>query len=113
LLVLDWEPLIRGLLDGVARRESRALLSARFHATLAELCREVAERRGTPEIVLSGGCFQNQELASRVERALSARGYRAFLPSEFPCNDGGLSLGQAWIVTLRHLEKNDVPRDPR
>ena len=43
---------------------------------------------------LTGGVFQNRVLAEQTLDGLSAAKVPAFLPTENPCNDGGLSLGQ-------------------
>ncbi|MDD5240217.1 MAG: carbamoyltransferase HypF [Sulfuricella sp.] len=77
--------------------------AALFHATLAEaLAVWVAaarEKTGLGHVVLGGGCFLNRvlgtELAARLERSAGVKVYRA---RQAPPNDGGLSLGQAWIA---------------
>lgn len=75
-----------------------------FHGTLITgltswingLCRE----RGIDMVVLSGGCFLNQILAEGLTKALSESGIKSFLPRDLPPNDGGISLGQAWITGI-------------
>lgn len=75
-----------------------------FHGTLitglaawiAGICRE----RKIDMIVLSGGCFLNQILVEGLTRSLIASGITPFLPITLPPNDGGISLGQAWIAGL-------------
>lgn len=78
-----------------------------FHGTLITgltawingLCRE----RGGNMVVLSGGCFLNQILAEGLTKALSESGIKPFLPRDLPPNDGGISLGQAWITGIMPL----------
>ncbi|TVP90171.1 MAG: carbamoyltransferase HypF, partial [Thioalkalivibrio sp.] len=76
--------------------------AAVFHATLAAaLCdwiRPVAEAAGIRHLVFSGGCVLNQVLTTELEQRLTGSGYRVHLPRLAPANDGGLSLGQAWIA---------------
>jgi len=54
--------------------------------------------------VLTGGCFQNRLLAELCERRLAGGGFQVFRPARFPANDGGLSLGQAWVAAHLALE---------
>ncbi len=76
--------------------------AAVFHATLAaalaDWIRPVAEASGIRDLVFSGGCVLNQVLMMELQRRLASAGYRVHLPRLVPANDGGLSLGQAWIA---------------
>lgn len=113
--VADWEPLVVALLADVARGTAIGIVSARFHEALAAFAEAVAVKSGVESVVLSGGCFQNAVLTSRVRQRLSARGHRVYTPVRYPSNDGGLSLGQALVASrwLRRGGDHDVPRDPR
>ena len=46
----------------------------------------------------SGGCFLNRLLVAAVRRRLVAAGLQVLEARQVPPNDGGLSLGQAWIA---------------
>jgi hydrogenase maturation protein HypF len=74
----------------------------RFHHTVAqmivEVCQRIAAETGLRVVALSGGCFQNRLLLSLTIPALGAAGFRVLLHRRVPCNDGGLSLGQAVIA---------------
>jgi hydrogenase maturation protein HypF len=76
--------------------------AAVFHATLAaalaEWTQPIAEASGVRRLVFSGGCVLNQVLMTDLERRLIAAGHPIHLPRLAPANDGGLSLGQAWIA---------------
>lgn len=78
-----------------------------FHGTLiaglAEWINQWADEMNIIDIFLSGGCFLNQILAEGLADALIARKLRPFLPYQLPPNDGGISLGQAWIAGRMHL----------
>jgi hydrogenase maturation protein HypF len=52
-------------------------------------------------VALSGGVFQNLLLLNRAARELEQQGFRVLLHSRVPCNDGGISLGQAVIAAAR------------
>lgn len=111
--VVDWEPLVRAVLRDVDRREDTAEISRRFHAALAESAAMIAERAGVPRVVLGGGCFQNARLLAAVKARLSPGGFEVFTARSFPPNDGGLSLGQAHVVTERALAGLRLDHAPR
>jgi hydrogenase maturation protein HypF len=46
-------------------------------------------------IALTGGVFQNARLTRCTEALLKRRGLSPLVHRRVPCNDGGLSLGQA------------------
>ena len=103
---LDLWPLLARLAD----EPDAALGAALFHATLAEgLAAWVAwaaGREGLSLVVLSGGCLLNQILSRDLTRRLGALGLTALTARQVPPNDGGLSLGQAWVAMqqIRHEE---------
>jgi hydrogenase maturation protein HypF len=99
--IADWEPLILALLDDRARGVSAGVMSARFHNALVDWAETVALRSGLSRVVLSGGCFQNLRLGEAVRERLSARGVDVYTPRMYPCNDGGLSLGQLFVAACR------------
>jgi hydrogenase maturation protein HypF len=76
--------------------------AALFHATLAEALAEwVAAKRaetGLNAVVLGGGCFLNRLLSADLAARLEARGAKVHQARQAPPNDGGLSLGQAWVA---------------
>jgi hydrogenase maturation protein HypF len=91
---LDWEPMIRSLLSDLGAATPVAVMSARFHNTLAEMIVAVAERHGVPQVALSGGCFQNRYLTERAVRRLVETGFAPHWHQRVPPNDGGIALGQ-------------------
>jgi hydrogenase maturation protein HypF len=110
LTVVDWEPLVRALVEDRRRGVPASILSARFHEALVSCVLEVARRAFARRVVLSGGCFQNLRLAARARAALEKEDIAVHAPVQFPPNDGGLSLGQVWIVTERSKERGHVSR---
>ena len=76
--------------------------AALFHATviaaLAAWVAQASRRHGITTVACGGGCFLNAILARGLREALSAAGVTMLEAQAVPPNDGGLSLGQAWIA---------------
>jgi hydrogenase maturation protein HypF len=81
------------------------IIAARFHngvaAAIMSVCAQVREQTGLTVVALSGGVFQNLLLARRVMSGLADDGFRVLVHSRVPCNDGGISLGQAVVAAAR------------
>lgn len=78
-----------------------------FHLAVAEMtleiCRRIKEETGESRVALSGGVFANLLLLGECRRLLQDGGFEVYLNSAVPMNDGGISLGQAWICAARGL----------
>ncbi len=105
--ILDWEPLLRALLEDLGHRVNAGRLAARFHNSLVDGIARTAEAAGETHVALTGGCFQNRLLLERAAERLSALGFKVLLHREVPPNDGGISLGQvlAGAHHLKHLHR--------
>ncbi|KTD35050.1 hydrogenase maturation protein HypF [Legionella nautarum] len=90
-------PTFRHLLNMDSREGANA-----FHGTLiaglAEWILNYARKTAIHRIVLGGGCFLNQVLTEGLTKQLEAHGLKVYLPRQLPANDGGISLGQAWVA---------------
>ena len=101
-----WTASAASIIDAVvadlARGRDRSEIAAAFHGALRDLvvlgCERIREETGVETVVLSGGVFMNAMLAEGALAALTARRFRVLLPRLVPCNDGGLSLGQAYVA---------------
>ncbi len=104
--ILDLRPMLQDLAS--TPPQESGLMAARFHATLAEALLDWVEqacrRSGLLTVVGAGGCFLNHLLSTALRTGLSARGLNFIEARTLPPNDGGLSLGQAWVA-LHQLEK--------
>ena len=49
-------------------------------------------------MALSGGVFQNRLLTRMTVSELRRQGFEVMVQKVVPCNDGGISLGQAVIA---------------
>jgi hydrogenase maturation protein HypF len=81
------------------------IIAARFHngvaAAVLSVCAQIRERTGLSVVALSGGVFQNLLLTRQVMSGLTDEGFRVLVHSRVPCNDGGISLGQAAVAAAR------------
>lgn len=103
--VLDFTGLLTALLDRDAQSGAN-LFHGTLAAGLAEACSHWIAAGDLPQTVLAGGgCFQNRVLSETLSENLSQRGINLLLPQRIPANDGGLSLGQAWIAANTDLTK--------
>lgn len=91
-ILIDWRPMIMGLLT--QSDASPDSLAAGFHECLARTIVAVASRVGLPQVLLTGGCFQNARLIESAVRHLHASGFVPLRHRRIPPNDGGLAVGQ-------------------
>jgi hydrogenase maturation protein HypF len=80
------------------------IISLKFHNTVAQviarMCKLIARESGITQVALSGGVFQNRLLLKLATSALQREGFRVLTHHLVPCNDGGISLGQAVIANF-------------
>ncbi|WP_245995195.1 carbamoyltransferase HypF [Inmirania thermothiophila] len=96
---LDLLPLLQWLAGRPARDAEAAAV---FHATVAEALARwaaaAAREAGAGTVALGGGCMANALLAAALRARLEAQGLAVLEARAVPAGDGGLALGQAWIV---------------
>jgi hydrogenase maturation protein HypF len=104
--------LLRQAADDLARGTHPGTIAARFHGGVAALiqqgCVLAREQHGLSTVALSGGVFQNLTLLTQTVARLEARGFRVLVHSRVPCNDGGISLGQAVVAAARDQDRGAV-----
>lgn len=97
--MLDLAPLLSRLAEpGFDATFGAELFHGTFAAALAEWAATTAARCGARHVALGGGCFLNRVLTDALAADLRARGLTPLIARQVPPNDGGLSLGQAWIA---------------
>ncbi len=101
--IIDWEPMIRNILDDWQGSVPQSLIAARFHNTLADMIVSIAERAGEQKVVLTGGCFQNKYLLEKTVAALEKTGFEPYWHGQIPPNDGGIALGQVVAPSCQRL----------
>ncbi len=98
----DWQALLPMLSDEELSAEHRAEC---LHTSMAQIVVDQAtrlrEEYDIEHIGLTGGVFQNRFLSDTCVERLSASGFEVNLADALPCNDGGLSFGQAIELAAR------------
>jgi hydrogenase maturation protein HypF len=105
-LIMDSEPLIKSLsgslIKGIRSEKIVDELALAFHQALAsgiaDTLIRLRARTNMNDVVLSGGVFQNKILTETTIRLLKENSFVLHMPSQVPPNDGGISLGQAFVA---------------
>ena len=102
--IIQLKELLSAIVEDLYQGVSKATISAKFHNTVVrmvcEMCQLIAERTGINQVALSGGVFQNRLLLRKVVSSLESANFSVLTHKQVPCNDGGISLGQAVIANL-------------
>lgn len=97
--------LVRAVVTDLLAGVDPAKISARFHNGLAELIVRTSsvlrDRTECSTVALSGGVFSNVLLLRSTVRRLRQAEFRVLTHSRVPCNDGGISFGQAVVAGAR------------
>ncbi len=92
--------LLKDLLQALSEQEPKPQIAYRFHWSLAQALVKMAIQVQIPDIVLTGGCFQNALLHQLCREGLQAAGFKVYWPQLVPPNDGGLALGQLYALLM-------------
>ncbi|WP_028992595.1 carbamoyltransferase HypF [Thermoanaerobacter thermocopriae] len=105
--IIDPEVILRQLYEDYKNGVDRRVIATKFHNSIVEftfyLALKLRKEFGINKVVLSGGSFQNRYLLKKLLTRLTASGFEAYSNSKVPCNDGGISLGQA-VIAGKKLE---------
>jgi len=96
--------LLAAVVEDLQHGVSRGRISVKFHNTVAgminEMCQLIAGEMDITQVALSGGVFQNRLLLRKTLNLLESSGFQIYTHRQVPCNDGGISLGQAVIANF-------------
>jgi len=99
LIEADWRPVVRALSAGC----DSGALALGFHEAVADMVEKIVialcERHQVSDVALSGGVFLNRVLTESCLARLRARGVSAYINHQVPPGDGGIGLGQAFILS--------------
>lgn len=86
------------------QKYSKEVLSYLFHHAVAQaivdMTDEICKEQDVNQIALSGGTFINRILLQEVFGGLSKRGRKIYINEKVPCGDGGIALGQMYLMTF-------------
>ncbi|MBC3872749.1 carbamoyltransferase HypF [Undibacterium sp. LX15W] len=109
---LSAAPMWPSLLDDLNQQHSQTQIATRFHAALIQAVLKTVDLLRTQypfnDVVLSGGCMQNEVLSNALQNAIQERGLACITHHLVPANDGGIALGQAVIAAARTIKKIDI-----
>lgn len=103
--ILDPQPLIEALLNGIEAGAPADRLALDFHIAIARstarIASEICTRENIGTVALSGGVFMNQLLLRLLTHELKDAGLAVLVPHAVPVNDGCIAYGQAAIARAR------------
>jgi hydrogenase maturation protein HypF len=93
------------VIDDIRNDVSVSTISLKLHKTIAQItvdmCKTISKKTDIKQVALSGGVFQNRLLFRLTATCLRQVGFEVFTHHLVPCNDGGLSLGQAVVANFK------------
>lgn len=103
--ILDPQPLIETLLNGIEAGVPADRLALGFHIAITHatthIAYEICDREGLDTVALSGGVFMNRLLLKLLTHELKDAGLAVLVPHTVPVNDGCIAYGQAAIARAR------------
>lgn len=103
--ILDPQPLIETLLNGIEAGVPADRLALGFHIAITHatthIAYEICDREGLDTVALSGGVFMNRLLLKLLTHELKDAGLAVLVPHTVPVNDGCIAYGQAAVARAR------------
>lgn len=100
--ILDPQPLIESLLNGIEAGTPADRLALEFHIAITHatthIACEICNRENLDTVALSGGVFMNRLLLQLLTHELKDAGLAVLVPHTVPVNDGCIAYGQAAIA---------------
>ncbi len=100
---------ISAVVSDIKNQVPPPIISLKFHNTIADIIAQMSKlirkETGLNQVALSGGVFQNRLLFKLVSNGLLKEDFEVFTHHLVPCNDGGISLGQAVITHFSGSEE--------
>lgn len=100
-----FKQIIKDIQDGI----DKSIISAKFHNTLSaavlNISQIIRKIHKINKVALSGGVFQNNYLLGKCYDVLKKNSFNVYSNFKVPVNDGGISLGQAYIAALKILSE--------
>ncbi len=95
------------IINDIKNGKGKSEISYKFHNTLAQIVLDISmaarKNNNIENIALSGGVFQNGYLLDLCFELLENNGFKVYSNFKVPVNDGGISLGQAYIASINNV----------
>ena len=100
----DTKMLFKDIVYAISNNVDKAQIARGFIDAVADYIVAIAgnhkqELDDKKQVVLSGGTFLNRILLERVITELEAQGFNVYIASQLPPGDGGICLGQAYLIS--------------
>ncbi len=103
--IVNTATIIKAIVGDMRRGLPGRDIALKFHFTVVDIIdkmsRIIRKEKGINEIVLSGGVFQNRIIMEESVKVLASSGFKVYFNKQYPCNDGGISLGQAAVAMAK------------
>lgn len=108
---LDMLPLLRRLSEIDSPEYGAALFHQQLISGLSAWAAQACVTQQVNRVVLAGGCFLNQLLRQGIEQQLTTQGIEVCCAVQLPCNDSGISLGQAQVTHFTACQNAEQQSD--
>ena len=102
--IADTDRLIADIITLKKDRIDVAKIAYEFHLAIADMCKAMCDKilrdTGINKIAISGGSAYNALLLRLLLPELEEAGYEVYINEKVPSGDGGLALGQAYIMAI-------------
>ena len=99
---IDFSHTVLRIIEDLLEGKDKGIISSKFHNTLVTAIEGVVKKLSSlhmiNNVVLCGGVFQNIYLLERTIARLKSVDMKVNIHEKLPCNDAGISLGQAYII---------------
>jgi hydrogenase maturation protein HypF len=92
------------LMNETSRRDLAYGFQAALSDGLAEMAVRAAQSEGIKTVAFSGGVANNHMITETIRKRVEANELRFLRHRRVPAGDGGISLGQALVASLRELK---------
>ncbi|MBX9892862.1 MAG: carbamoyltransferase HypF [Chitinophagaceae bacterium] len=108
---ISTQELILGIVQDVLNKEEISFIAAKFHYSLIDLVKEIAEENNSTSIACSGGVFQNAVLVDLMIHYLG-KNYSVYFHQQLSPNDENISFGQLihqqQQIKINHHKKEKI-----
>lgn len=99
---VDTKALIRAIVQDLRKGRATAEIAARFHLTLVDIIRQIANNLNIRRLAFSGGVFQNALLVDLIIHQLG-RNFELYVHERLAPNDENISYGQLICFQIEQL----------